>query len=66
MDNFEWGRVPFDVVGYERRSREGPCFVCAILAGHCTLRLDDPVNDFVDRLVGGREEVGGPHPGVRT
>jgi histidine triad (HIT) family protein/ATP adenylyltransferase len=34
MDNFESGRVPFDVVGYERRSREGPCFVCAILAGH--------------------------------
>jgi diadenosine tetraphosphate (Ap4A) HIT family hydrolase len=34
MDSFGSGRVPFDVVGYERRSREGPCFVCAILAGH--------------------------------
>jgi len=28
------GKVPFDVDAYERRSREGPCFVCAILAGH--------------------------------
>jgi diadenosine tetraphosphate (Ap4A) HIT family hydrolase len=27
-------RVPFDVARYARRSREGPCFVCAILAGH--------------------------------
>jgi diadenosine tetraphosphate (Ap4A) HIT family hydrolase len=34
MDNLGSGRVPFDVVGYERRSREGPCFVCAIVAGH--------------------------------
>jgi diadenosine tetraphosphate (Ap4A) HIT family hydrolase len=27
-------RVPFDTEQYARRSREGPCFVCAILAGH--------------------------------
>ncbi len=34
MDNSQPARVPFDVDGYARRSREGPCFVCAILAGH--------------------------------
>ena len=27
-------RAPFDSVRYVQRSREGPCFVCAILAGH--------------------------------
>lgn len=27
-------RVPFDTENYTRRSREGPCFVCSILAGH--------------------------------
>jgi len=27
-------RVPFDAVRYVQWSREGPCFVCAILAGH--------------------------------
>jgi diadenosine tetraphosphate (Ap4A) HIT family hydrolase len=27
-------RTPFDVAAYARRSREGPCFVCALLAGH--------------------------------
>jgi histidine triad (HIT) family protein/ATP adenylyltransferase len=26
--------VPFDIEQYARRSREGPCFVCAIVAGH--------------------------------
>jgi diadenosine tetraphosphate (Ap4A) HIT family hydrolase len=26
--------VPFDAARYERQSREGPCFVCSILAGH--------------------------------
>lgn len=26
--------VPFDAEKYERRSREGPCFVCSALAGH--------------------------------
>jgi hypothetical protein len=25
--------TPFDVAAYARRSREGPCFVCALLAG---------------------------------
>jgi diadenosine tetraphosphate (Ap4A) HIT family hydrolase len=34
MDNFRASKVPFDVDGYERRSRDGPCFVCATLAGH--------------------------------
>lgn len=34
MGNSRADRVAFDVDGYERRSREGPCFVCAILAGH--------------------------------
>jgi diadenosine tetraphosphate (Ap4A) HIT family hydrolase len=29
----EPGQVPFDLETYVRRSREGPCFVCAILAG---------------------------------
>ncbi|GGL45516.1 HIT domain-containing protein [Nocardia jinanensis] len=27
------GRVPFDIGDYERRVRESPCFVCAIVAG---------------------------------
>jgi diadenosine tetraphosphate (Ap4A) HIT family hydrolase len=27
-------RVPFDFDQYARRVREGPCFVCAFLAGH--------------------------------
>jgi diadenosine tetraphosphate (Ap4A) HIT family hydrolase len=27
-------RAPFDVEQYARRSRQGPCFVCALLAGH--------------------------------
>ena len=26
-------RLPFDMAAYERRSREGPCFICAIAAG---------------------------------
>ena len=26
-------RLPFDRVAYERRSREGPCFICAIADG---------------------------------
>ncbi len=34
MDNREPDKVPFDAEQYNRRSREGPCFVCAILAGH--------------------------------
>jgi hypothetical protein len=27
-------RQPIDPAAYERRSREGPCFVCQTLAGH--------------------------------
>ena len=34
MDRFDPTRVPFDVEAYVRRSREGPCFVCAMLEGH--------------------------------
>jgi hypothetical protein len=34
VGNSQPGRVPFGVGRYARRSREGPCFVCAILAGH--------------------------------
>lgn len=26
--------MPFDAEQYDRRTREGPCFVCSILAGH--------------------------------
>ncbi|HVB42141.1 MAG TPA: isochorismatase family protein [Streptosporangiaceae bacterium] len=33
-DRGEPRKVSFDLPGYARRSREGPCFVCAILAGH--------------------------------
>src|SRR5262245_41806574 len=34
MDSHQPARVPFDTERYARRSREGPCFVCAILAGN--------------------------------
>lgn len=34
MDSAQPARAPFDADRYVRRSREGPCFVCAILAGH--------------------------------
>lgn len=34
MDSSDPGKVPFDVEQYVRRSREGPCFVCAIRDGH--------------------------------
>jgi histidine triad (HIT) family protein/ATP adenylyltransferase len=34
VDNLQPARVPFDTGQYTRRSREGPCFVCSILAGH--------------------------------
>ena len=33
MDGSQLPRVPFDAVQYVQRAREGPCFVCAILAG---------------------------------
>lgn len=34
MDNPQPTRAPFDTGQYVRRSREGPCFVCSILARH--------------------------------
>ena len=34
MGRSQPAKVPFDTEQYARRSREGPCFVCAILAGH--------------------------------
>jgi diadenosine tetraphosphate (Ap4A) HIT family hydrolase len=34
MENGRPARIPFDTTQYARRSREGPCFVCALLAGH--------------------------------
>lgn len=27
-------KAPFDAVQYDRRSQQGPCFVCSMLAGH--------------------------------
>ena len=33
----------FDVVAYERRSREGPCFVCLIADGDVSQRADNEV-----------------------
>ena len=33
MNKVESSRVPYDTERYARRSQEGPCFVCAILAG---------------------------------
>src|SRR5215469_4680712 len=36
---------PFDVEQYARRSREGPCFVCAILDGHPDYRHHDVYED---------------------
>ena len=33
----------FDVDAYERRSREGPCFVCLIAAGDASQRADNAV-----------------------
>jgi histidine triad (HIT) family protein/ATP adenylyltransferase len=34
VGNAKPSRVPFNAEQYLRRSREGPCFVCSILAGH--------------------------------
>ena len=34
MKGPEYARVPFDIEQYARRSRDGPCFVCEILAGN--------------------------------
>ena len=41
-------RVPFDSADYERRTRQGPCFICAIAAGEpdyrgaTTMIYEDP------------------------
>ncbi len=47
---------PFDAVAYERRSREGPCFVCAFASGDAAQREeneliyeDEHVLVFLDR-----------------
>ena len=34
MDAEPSARKPFDAGQYVRRCREGPCFICAMLAGH--------------------------------
>jgi diadenosine tetraphosphate (Ap4A) HIT family hydrolase len=34
VEGAEYARVPFDIEQYARRSRDGPCFVCEILAGN--------------------------------
>jgi histidine triad (HIT) family protein len=33
-------RGPIDAAAYERRSREGPCFICEMLAGNPDYRHD--------------------------
>jgi HIT domain len=47
-------RVAFDLAAYERRTREGPCFVCAFVAGdpnyrHHRIYEDDQVIAFLAR-----------------
>ena len=37
--------MPFDTEEYARRSREGPCFVCAIVAGHPGYHHHDVYDD---------------------
>ena len=34
VDSAQPSKVPFNAELYNRRSREGPCFVCSMLAGH--------------------------------
>src|SRR5579864_2504688 len=42
-------RIAFDAEGYERRVREGPCFICALASGDAEFRranamiYEDPV-----------------------
>ncbi|SIN36900.1 HIT family protein [Micromonospora cremea] len=38
-------KTAFDLDGYERRVREGPCFVCALVAGHPDYRHHDVYED---------------------
>ena len=49
MDNVLPVKVPMDLERYIRRSREGPCFVCAILQGHPNYSHHDVYedNDFI-------------------
>lgn len=49
-------RLPFDLAAYERRTREGPCFICALADGDPELRAanhmiheDDEVLVFLNR-----------------
>jgi diadenosine tetraphosphate (Ap4A) HIT family hydrolase len=68
-------RRPMDVEAYERRSREGPCFVCELLAGNPDYPgdvawADDDAVVFLARyntmlghtLVAPREQVTGDFP----
>lgn len=45
VDRSEPVRVAFDAGEYVRRSCEGPCFVCAILAGHPDYPYHDVYED---------------------
>lgn len=36
-------RIPFDAEAYERRSREGPCFICALASGDPEYRRVNPM-----------------------
>jgi diadenosine tetraphosphate (Ap4A) HIT family hydrolase len=45
MDSQQPHRVPFDIARYVRRSHAGPCFVCAILAGHPDYQHHDVYED---------------------
>jgi diadenosine tetraphosphate (Ap4A) HIT family hydrolase len=41
---------PFDIAAYEKRSREGPCFICQLVAGanpHHVLYEDETVKVFL-------------------
>ena len=47
-------RRPMDLAAYEARARQGPCFVCAFVAGdpefgHVTLHEDEEHTAFLDR-----------------
>src|SRR5215469_7215028 len=77
MNTAQPARVPFDTEQYARRSREGPCFVCSILAGHPDYHHHDVYEDgdtigFLSRyptllghcLVAPRRHVAPLPPGV--
>jgi len=45
-------RVPFDSADYDRRTREGPCFICAIAAGEPEYRgVTTMIHESSDVLV---------------